>query len=210
MENAENGTDIPVEIVKLCLDFYPMIEIASTICTENERKVLLDMLEDHIETDIADISLLYDMKRDGKETFHTLCDGKGPTLTVMHTKDNQVVGGYISKSWRKGALSEHTDKTAFIYLLRSNNGLQPTKYPVKDASAAYYNGYEGPAFGYGCCLAVRGERNSPSDAFACDQTHYDFKPRMLRPDHRSRVLTFNLINYEVFQVQLEGKTTPDN
>ena len=30
--------------------------------------------------------------------FHTACDGKGPTVTIIRVKEN-IFGGFIDKSW---------------------------------------------------------------------------------------------------------------
>ena len=37
---------------------------------------------------------------DGK-TFHSLCDNKGPTVTIVKNTNNNIFGGYISISWRE-------------------------------------------------------------------------------------------------------------
>lgn len=39
--------------------------------------------------------LLYKISRDGTsyQTFHNLCDNKGPTVTIFYNKDNNVYGG---------------------------------------------------------------------------------------------------------------------
>ncbi|XP_052678117.1 interferon-induced protein 44-like [Crassostrea angulata] len=48
--------------------------------------------------------LLYKISRDGgsPQTFHNLCDNKGPTVTIFYNTDNNVYGGYLSDSWRNG------------------------------------------------------------------------------------------------------------
>ena len=72
--------------------------------------------------------LLYDAKRDGDEasTFHSLCDNKESTLTIISTSDNKRIGGYLSKSFggNKGIIK---DTNAFLFSLNYNE-----KYPSLD------------------------------------------------------------------------------
>ena len=35
------------------------------------------------------------------KTFHSLCDNKGPTVTIVKDTNNNIFGGYISISWRE-------------------------------------------------------------------------------------------------------------
>ena len=34
-------------------------------------------------------------------TFHSLCDNKEPTVTIVKDTKNNIFGGYTSKPWRK-------------------------------------------------------------------------------------------------------------
>ena len=45
--------------------------------------------------------LLWKGSRDGfgASTFHTKCDKKGPTLTVVKSEHDKVFGGYTSLNW---------------------------------------------------------------------------------------------------------------
>ena len=35
------------------------------------------------------------------KTFHSLCDNKGPTVTIVKDTNNSIFGGYTSISWRE-------------------------------------------------------------------------------------------------------------
>ena len=45
--------------------------------------------------------LLYRFSQNGDSTlkFHELCDNKGPTLTLFHVSDGNIVGIYTPLSW---------------------------------------------------------------------------------------------------------------
>ncbi|CAF1576931.1 unnamed protein product [Didymodactylos carnosus] len=95
--------------------------------------------------------LIYKATRDGFDasTFHRLCDGKGPTMTIILSTDNYLFGGYVSVSWRSVNRWE-TDTSAFIYTLNNPHRIPPTKYKIKDGGrrAIWSNSSYGPTFGY--------------------------------------------------------------
>lgn len=45
--------------------------------------------------------LIYRGSRDGftAKSFHTICDGKGPTLSLIKSEHEKVFGGFASISW---------------------------------------------------------------------------------------------------------------
>eukprot|EP01084_Bolivina_argentea_P162461 282728_1 len=216
------NTAVPTEIKKLCLKWYPII--GSKILTGDEDYILWKMINTHImkfnkNKRVLSFSLLYDMKRDGKKEtdtvndnkspFHQKCDNKGATVTIMLSDDNQVFGGYCSISWQytKGS---NTDETTFIYLLRSNFGHEAKIFPVKDPCKAIYHDYEGPAFGYSCCLAID---YRDADVFICNQPHFDFNGSWLKETkvvYGYGLHRVNLKNYEVFKVHLKKFNSKQN
>jgi len=65
--------------------------------------------------------LLYRKSKDGDdyETFHRLCDNKGPTLILIKSKEGFIVGGYTPLNW-----DEHSgwikDDQTFVFSLSKN------------------------------------------------------------------------------------------
>lgn len=59
--------------------------------------------------------LLYRSSRDGNSAraFHRVCDGRGPTLTLVKGVDRSVCGGYASVSWSCEGLV--ADPHAFVF-----------------------------------------------------------------------------------------------
>ncbi|XP_062575296.1 interferon-induced protein 44-like [Saccostrea cucullata] len=101
----------------------------------------------------APLSLLYKMSRDGCNpwTFHTKCDCKGPTITVMYNGNNTVYGGYTSQNWNSSSNGYFAwDQRAFLFKLRYNGKSVAKKYPIKADKCGYAiycrNNY-GPSFG---------------------------------------------------------------
>ncbi|XP_033754699.1 interferon-induced protein 44-like [Pecten maximus] len=103
-------------------------------------------------------TLLYKISRDGcnAKTFHSYCDNKGPTVTVLYNTDYSVYGGYASVSWNsKGTYS--TDPKAFLFKLEYNGSEEPVMFPniTNGTNAIFGSSSYGPTFGNGndlCCF----------------------------------------------------------
>ena len=88
--------------------------------------------------------LIYDAKEHGDKvsTFHSLCDNKGATLTIISTSDNKIFGGYLSMSFSENSGWIHDEK-AFVFSLNYNE-----KYESLDTTYTFYGGKDrGPTFG---------------------------------------------------------------
>ena len=76
------------------------------------------------------LKLLYStaVADDTAPTFHYLCNGKGPTLTVIKSKNGKRFGGYASVSWN--SLNRFVaDENAFIFSLDSKKCFKKQKKP---------------------------------------------------------------------------------
>jgi hypothetical protein len=96
-------------------------------------------------------TLLYKLTRDGSgaSTFHSKCDGKANTVTIIKTDSNYVFGGYTAAMWKSDGTYGY-DTTAFIFSLRRNGISYNEKYMVRDPNYAIGNFYiHGPIFGSG-------------------------------------------------------------
>ena len=94
--------------------------------------------------------LLWKGSRDGftASAFHSKCNGKGATLTVIMSEHNKLFGGYTSESWGFGGSGScyKYDPTAFVYSLTHETKCSKqknTSYSICDNSAY------GPIFGGG-------------------------------------------------------------
>jgi hypothetical protein len=107
--------------------------------------------------------LLYRATRDGftSEAFHSKCDGKRNTITIIKNNLNYVFGGYASSAWN----SSNTwinDPNAFLFSLRRAGVSVKDKFTVKQASSALYGKPNyGPRFGV-------------SDIYICNQSNTNF------------------------------------
>jgi len=108
-------------------------------------------------------------------TFHSLCDGKKNTVTVIES-NHYVFGGYTDVPW--GSTTNHggyryTDK-AFIYSLRNEEGIRPIKGMVKDPpQAIYVNPSYGPTFGGGHDIYIADNANGNGNSYTRIGISYD-------------------------------------
>ena len=136
--------------------------------------------------------LIYDAKKDGDDatTFHSLCDNKGPTLTIISTSDNKKIGGFLSKSFNgnKGFIN---DNNAFLFSLNYNE-----KYPSLNKSNNYKDlkGF-GPIFG-SFCIEIKDKFLTNNKNFYHPYTYrYDFGKRNINKE-----FYFTVLNLEIYQI----------
>ena len=73
----------------------------SVILSSSQGQTLMNWLKSTPSFSNSDELLLYRASRDGwaSSTFHSYCDNKGPTVTVIKSGNN-IFGGYTEQSWQ--------------------------------------------------------------------------------------------------------------
>lgn len=96
--------------------------------------------------DVNKYRLLYRGSRDGwlAADFHSRCDEKGPTITLIKVDNGRRCGGYASESWDSDDHGK-TDNESFLFSLDLS-----AKYSVRNSERGYdmycYKN-NGPCFG---------------------------------------------------------------
>jgi hypothetical protein len=106
--------------------------------------------------------LLFRASRDGASaaSFHRLCDGEGPTVTLIKSSNGCVFGGYAGVPWSSPIdCTFHACPSAFLFTLRNPYGDPIARFMSNGgARAVYCYSDYGPAFGsYYGDLLVSGE-----------------------------------------------------
>ena len=126
---------------KLIIDLTK--DLTNSVILENDEITFVKQLF----SNNCKFNLIYRATRDGSypKDFHRQCDDKGPTITLIKTKDNKKFGGYISKDRKFGNENEKyvQDKNAFIFSINKKK-----KYPIKNenTNAFSYSSIRGPNF----------------------------------------------------------------
>ena len=107
--------------------------------------------------------MLWKGSRDGfaASKFHSNCDGKGPTLTVIQSTDGVIFGGYASHPWCNSGGVGHQDDTAFIYSI--TKGYKVSKQNNGN-SIRCGSGY-GPRFGSGNDILIYDNCNATNSNY---------------------------------------------
>ncbi|XP_074627754.1 uncharacterized protein LOC141885771 isoform X2 [Acropora palmata] len=93
-------------------------------------------------------------KTDGwaASTFHSNCDGKGPTVTIIQV-GSYIFGGYTDLSWSSPRFCTWASSSkSFLYSLYNINGFSPVKLQItsgRQIYAIYRCSRYGPTFGGG-------------------------------------------------------------
>nr|XP_058953323.1 uncharacterized protein LOC131780736 [Pocillopora verrucosa] len=122
----------------------------SVILSFSQAQTLMNWLKNTPGVSNSDELLLYRASRDGwfSFNFHSHCDNKGPTVTVIKSGSN-IFGGYTEQSWDDSGLK--SAENSFLFSLVNPSGLSPTKMSLKseqEGYAMYCDNNHGPIFGY--------------------------------------------------------------
>lgn len=120
-----------------------------TILSSEQKAAFLEMFPE------VEPEPLYRASRDGFEaaTFHTRCNNRGPTVTVVKSAQGHVFGGYSDVSWDSSGQFRHS-QTAFLFKLAQQDQVNVSRHNlVRSRShhqyAIYCAGERGPTFGGG-------------------------------------------------------------
>ena len=147
-------------------------------------------------------TLLYKATRDGfsASSFHTRCDGRANTVTIIKTDSNFVFGGFTAAAW-KSDNTYSSDSTAFIFSLRRNGAITNYKLRFESSDYAIYGDSSyGPTFGGG------------HDIYICDQSNiypwsyseiYSYTPPTYPSGSNSRTfLTGGFQNWRTTEIEV--------
>ncbi|XP_028405295.1 uncharacterized protein LOC114527801 [Dendronephthya gigantea] len=119
--------------------------------------------------------LCYQSSRDGwsSYTFHSACDNKGPTVTMIRVQ-SYIFGGYTDVSWG-GSSGYRTSTKSFIFSLQNQDNLKPFKADVYQNShrAIYTSSSHGPIFGGGNDIHIANN----ADQSTSSGTHFGYTYR---------------------------------
>ncbi|XP_044183737.1 hemicentin-2-like isoform X3 [Acropora millepora] len=108
-------------------------------------------------------------------TFHSNCDGKGPTVTIIQV-GSYIFGGYTDQSWFSSSCAWASSSKSFLYSLYNINGFSPVKLQIKSQwqnRAIYRCSRYGPTFGGGYDIYISNNAASNRNSYtSCGYTYH--------------------------------------
>ena len=169
--------------------------------TFEERNTILSWLPSIHKSSKS--NLLYRATRDGwtASTFHSKCNNKGSSITVIKTDKGYVFGGYVDKAWN-GIGNYVSSNEAFIFSLKCHANLPPTKMKINtnNKSAIFDNPEYGPTFGGGHDIHIASNSNASEASYSKIGHTYHRPNDMSDPHFLNGQKHFRVSEIEVFQV----------
>ena len=116
----------------------------SVIMEENEFDFIREEIETKLKNKIKKIKKLYQATTDGLSAinFHSKCDNKSNTLTLIKSEGNRRFGGFVAQVWDSSGWKK--DENAFLFSLDKKK-----IYKIKpNAPAIWCDKSYGPNFGH--------------------------------------------------------------
>ena len=126
----------------------------SMILSSDQQQALIKWLKETLTSASCDYALLYRASRNGwaAANFHSCCDNKGPTVTVVKS-GNYIFGGYTDQSWEShGRTINYSDNGClpFVRIIRlgraliNGKGFSKTTKPT-ERNGAYHLQFDFPS-----------------------------------------------------------------
>ena len=164
----------------------------------NENKEYNESLKNWIDpSKKIKAELLYRLSENGddKKTFHELCDNKGPTLTLFHVNDGNIIGIYTPLDLDSNSLWKN-DMDTFIFNLNKNQKYKKLK---EDCSIYCMFSYGPYTAGFGC-----DHNNSMKSIIYLGNDinkYYDKGSEILPCNNQEKV--YDLIETEVYKIMIK-------
>ncbi|CDW83583.1 UNKNOWN [Stylonychia lemnae] len=181
------------------IDYY---QRKSTTNLFNDSKILnetsLDFVQSLLVKQYSMSILCYRASRDGfaSQNFHSGCDYKGPTLTIVKTTNGQVAGGYTSQSW-KSVNNYVADKDAFLFSAEIE-----VQIPALGSNAIYDHVSYGPTFGSGHDFYVSSGSNANQNSYTNLGNAYKPAEGTLYQNNDARTYLLGQYSFITFEIEV--------
>ena len=162
----------------------------------NELNLIEKGVQKNLKKKINKYTLLFRASRDGyrASNFHSKCDGKTNTVTLVETMTGRRFGGFTDDQWDQSS-SYKTGPNGFIFSLDNNE----IYYKKNNQYNIYCHSGKGPTFGGGHDFYINDNCNSNnSGENSGDSYETNGKQYALAGSNN-----FIVRDYEVFQLELQ-------
>ena len=168
---------------------------SAILTTDAQRKFVISLFVGEVFN--AKIVRLYKASSNGFEAsvFHSFCDNKGPTLTLIKTNAGHTFGGFTTISWDSSNTYKN-DTQSFLFSVDKQ-----TKYPIVNAytNAIYCHQSYGPTFGNGHNIYVSDNSNSNTTSYVRSAYAYNM-PAGANGNHS--ILTDGNADFQTTEVEV--------
>ena len=163
------------------------------LLNEEEKKMVCDWILKQMKSEGKQIgmNLLYKLTNhgDSASNFHSYCNSKGYTLTLVRNTKGYRCGGFTSKNWTSCG-NYVVDQNAFIFSLE----FKEQYFTNEGVNAIYDNGSYGPTFGNGHDLYI---------ASSCSQNNSSYcNFPYAYAGVKARVLSGGSYNFKVNEIEV--------
>ena len=194
-ENIElyNKVFLPTEEIKR----LKSINIDSHILKIYEINLIEKGVQKNLKKKINKYTLLFRASRDGyrASNFHSKCDGKSNTVTLVETMTGRRFGGFTDAQWEQSSGSHKSGSNGFLFSLDNNE----IYYNKDNRYNIYCHSSYGPTFGGGHDFYICDSCNS-SNSSENSGTYYETNGKQYALAGSS---SFLVRDYEVFQLELQ-------
>ena len=174
------------------------LESNNILLNEEEKNMVNNWILKQMKSEGKKIgmTLLYKLKNhgDAASTFHSYCNNKGYTLTLIRNTKGYRCGGFISKSWSSCG-NYVNDPNAFLFSL----DYKEQYFPYEGNNAFYDNSSYGPTFGNGHDLYISNNCSSNYSSYCNFPYAYSgTKARVLSGGY----YCFKVHEIEVYQINI--------
>lgn len=158
------------------------------------------------KTSHQNFQLLYRGSRDGFETssFHSRCDNKSNTITIIQTTKGWIFGGYTQASWSSSTNLYVPDSNAYLFSLVNKLNRSFVSKISNTNNAIFCNSPYGPTFGSGHDIYVCNNSDMLENSFV-GLSSYNKPDGVSDPSgyYFCEARNFQVNDIEVFQITLK-------
>ena len=151
--------------------------------------------------------LLYKATKDGfkSKKFHSLCDNKGPTFSIIKSEKDKIFGDYLSESWYSKNIGNEFSENTFLFSLNHK-----TKFLHKEADENSFNGNSDYLciFGKGKDIIIYSDSNKNKTSYSNFGCSFEIPKDILYESDEARSyfageIKFKVKEIEVYSIELD-------
>ena len=179
----------------------PIFKDSSIVKDDSEQATLQTWVSEAYDNSRVKFQLLWRGSTDGfgASTFHSKCDNKGATFTIIRSEKGNVFGGYTSKSWKSSG-NFTNDSKAFIYSLTYKEKHANQK---ESNNSVYYDSRFGPIFGSGFDICIVDHCNTSQKSYSEGNSTYELPSSVDIKNYYAGALKNKVQDIEVYSVSIQ-------